>query len=260
MLHKLACYISRVPDQNGISQTWYIVEIHHSGQKSSISRVPEQNGVSQACYRAEVPHCGQEPLICQMYLYTCTPKTPKQYRLKKSATKKTTTPKPKNRPAKWERWWPSCSSDWAWRRSGDWDACRCRPAEGGQAKWGHGCCRCSPWPAGTTFRCRHTAVLVLTPGYDNSNYNQNNNTICRLRTWHCQLLSHLYTLKISHSEECPCSTGPQTPQPHPAVLPHLWHFETPDMVQSSGCPQELWGPAKTLQHTADFVLLTGLKI
>ena len=36
-------------------------------------------------------------------------------------------------------------------------------------------------------------------------------TIFRQRTRHCQLLSHLHRLKISHSDECPCSTGPQTP-------------------------------------------------
>ena len=27
--------ISRVPDQNGVSQAWYVVEIHHSGQEPS---------------------------------------------------------------------------------------------------------------------------------------------------------------------------------------------------------------------------------
>ena len=31
------------------------------------------------------------------------------------------------------------------------------------------------------------------------------------------------------------------PQPHPTVLPHLGRFETPDMVQSGGCPQEALG-------------------
>ena len=31
------------------------------------------------------------------------------------------------------------------------------------------------------------------------------------------------------------------PQPHPAVLPHLRRFETPDMAQSGGCPQEALG-------------------
>ena len=28
------CWMSRVPNQNGVSQAWYIVEIHHSGQKT----------------------------------------------------------------------------------------------------------------------------------------------------------------------------------------------------------------------------------
>ena len=31
------------------------------------------------------------------------------------------------------------------------------------------------------------------------------------------------------------------PQPHPAVLPHLRHFETPDMAQFGGCPQKALG-------------------
>ena len=46
-------------------------------------------------------------------------------------------------------------------------------------------------------------------------------TIFRLRTGHCQLLSRLHRLNISHSDECPCGTGPKTPQPHLAILPHL---------------------------------------
>ena len=53
----------------------------------------------------------------------------------------------------------------------------------------------------------------------------------------------LHRLKISYSDKCPCGIdlGPQTPQPHPAVLPHLRRFETPDMVQSGGCQQEALG-------------------
>ena len=35
-------------------------------------------------------------------------------------------------------------------------------------------------------------------------------TIFSLRTGHCQLLPHLHRLKSSHSDECPCGTGPQT--------------------------------------------------
>ena len=36
-------------------------------------------------------------------------------------------------------------------------------------------------------------------------------TTFRLRTGHRQLLSHIHGLKNSHSDECPCGTGPQTP-------------------------------------------------
>ena len=36
-------------------------------------------------------------------------------------------------------------------------------------------------------------------------------TIFRLRTGHCQLLSHLHRLNISHSDDCPCGMGRQTP-------------------------------------------------
>ena len=72
-------------------------------------------------------------------------------------------------------------------------------------------------------------------------------SILWLRTGHWQLPSHLHRLKISHSDECPCGTGPQTPQPHPAVLPHLQCFETPGIAQSGGGLQEALG---TGQDTA----------
>ena len=46
-------------------------------------------------------------------------------------------------------------------------------------------------------------------------------TIFRLRTGHCQLLSHLHSLKISQSYECPCGTGPQTPTTSCSPVPPL---------------------------------------
>ena len=44
------------------------------------------------------------------------------------------------------------------------------------------------------------------------------------------------------------------PQPHPAVLPHLWRFETPDMAQFGGCPQEALGTSQ------DTVANCGLRL
>ena len=66
-------------------------------------------------------------------------------------------------------------------------------------------------------------------------------TIFRLKPGHCQLLSHLHRLKISHSDACPCGTGPQTPNHILQSCLTLDIFETPDMAQSGGCPQEALG-------------------
>ena len=50
------------------------------------------------------------------------------------------------------------------------------------------------------------------------------------------------------------------PQPHPAVLPHLWRFRRQTWPSPVDAHRKLWGPAETLRQTADFALLTGLKI
>ena len=41
---------------------------------------------------------------------------------------------------------------------------------------------------------------------------QQQTTIFRLRTGHCRLRAHLYRLGISHTPDCLCETGPQTPE------------------------------------------------
>ena len=85
-------------------------------------------------------------------------------------------------------------------------------------------------------------------------------TICRLRTGHCQLLSHLHRLKISHSDECPCGTGPKTPNHILQSCPTfnaLRHQTWPSPVDAH---RKLWGPAEILRQTGDFALLTGLNI
>ena len=61
---KLSCaYISRVPDQNGVSLLYIMLEIHHSGREPSISRVPDQNGLSLLYAIFEIHHSGGEPSI-----------------------------------------------------------------------------------------------------------------------------------------------------------------------------------------------------
>ena len=85
-------------------------------------------------------------------------------------------------------------------------------------------------------------------------------TIFRLRTGHCQLLSHLHRLKISHSDECACGKGPQTPNHILQSCPTFdaLRYQTwPSLVEAH---RKLWGLVETLRQTADFALLTGLKI
>ena len=85
-------------------------------------------------------------------------------------------------------------------------------------------------------------------------------TIFTLRTGHCQLLSHLHRLKIYHSDECPCVTGPQTANHILQSCPtfnDLRHQTWPSPVEAH---RKLWEPAETLFQTADFALFTGLVI
>ena len=85
-------------------------------------------------------------------------------------------------------------------------------------------------------------------------------TIFRLRTRHCQLLSHLHRLKISHSDECLCGTGPQTPNHILRSCPTFDTLRRQTWPSLADAHRKLWGPVETLRHTADFALLTGLKI
>ena len=85
-------------------------------------------------------------------------------------------------------------------------------------------------------------------------------TIFRLRTGHCQLLSHLHGLKFSHSDECPCGTGPQTPNHILQSCPTFDDLRRQTWPSPVEAHRKLLGPVETLRQTADFALLAGLKI
>ena len=85
-------------------------------------------------------------------------------------------------------------------------------------------------------------------------------TIFRLRTGHCQLLSHLHRLKISHSDECPCGAGLQTPIHILQSCPTFDNLRRQTWSSPVEAHRKLWGPVETQRQTADFALLTGLKI
>ena len=85
-------------------------------------------------------------------------------------------------------------------------------------------------------------------------------SIFRLRTGHSQLLSHFHRLKISHSDECPHGTGPQTPNHILRPVPPLMLLRRQTWPSPVGAHRKLWGPVETLRQTADFALPTRLKI
>ena len=84
--------------------------------------------------------------------------------------------------------------------------------------------------------------------------------IFRLRTGHCRLNSHMYKLKLSHTDECPCETGIQTPE---HLLQHCptYNIQRQEIWQGEVSLQDkLYGTAANLQRTAEFVTNTGLTI
>ena len=85
-------------------------------------------------------------------------------------------------------------------------------------------------------------------------------TIFRLRTGHCQLLSHPHRLKISHSDKCPHGAGPQTSNHTLQSRPSSDVSRRQTWPSSVDAHKKLWGPVETLQQTAHFALFTGLKI
>ena len=84
--------------------------------------------------------------------------------------------------------------------------------------------------------------------------------IFRLRTGHCRLLSHLCRLKISHTDECPCNTGTQTPEHVLQFCPN-YNLQREETWQGEvGLQEKLYGTAADLQRTTAFIKSTGLTI
>ena len=84
--------------------------------------------------------------------------------------------------------------------------------------------------------------------------------IFRLRTGHCRLLAHLNRIRISHTDECPCGTEPQTPEhilQSCSIHDRLRQATWPD---GEDLQEKLWGAAESLRRTADFINATKMDI
>ena len=82
--------------------------------------------------------------------------------------------------------------------------------------------------------------------------------IFRLRTGHCQLLALLFRLKISHTDECPCGTGQQTPSPVLKSCPTFDSLRRQAWPSATDFHEKLWESAGSLRRSADVALQTGL--
>ena len=84
--------------------------------------------------------------------------------------------------------------------------------------------------------------------------------IFRLRTGHSRLLGHLSRIGVSHTDECPCGTGVQSPE---HVLQHCPnHNDLRCQIWPNGeaLKAKLWGPRHALELTADFISRSGLRV
>ena len=82
----------------------------------------------------------------------------------------------------------------------------------------------------------------------------------RLRTGHCRLLSHLYRLKVSPTNECPCNTGIQTPEHILQDCPTFRALRCQLWPDGADMRQKLWGSRQDLEQTADYIRATGLNV
>ena len=61
------------------------------------------------------------------------------------------------------------------------------------------------------------------------------------------------------SDECPCGTGPQTPNHILQSCPTFDALRRQTWPSPVEAHRKLWGPVETLRQTVDLALLTGLK-
>ena len=85
-------------------------------------------------------------------------------------------------------------------------------------------------------------------------------TIFRLRTGHCRLRAHLYRLGLSHTPDCPCETGPHTPEHVLQSCPLHQAERTQQWPNGATLAEKLWGPKENLIETTNFISSIGLDV
>ena len=84
--------------------------------------------------------------------------------------------------------------------------------------------------------------------------------VFRLRTGHCRLRAHLYRLGLSPTPNCPCETGPHTPEHVLQDCPLHHDLRIQLWPEGATLGDKLWGPKSMLETTAKFISSTGLEV
>jgi ribonuclease HI len=85
-------------------------------------------------------------------------------------------------------------------------------------------------------------------------------TLFRLRTGHCRLRAHMYRLGLSHTPDCSCETGPQTPEHVLQSCPFFQEARTQYWPHGATLAEQLWGNQDELLKTTSFILTTNLDV
>ena len=85
-------------------------------------------------------------------------------------------------------------------------------------------------------------------------------TTFRLRTGLCRLLSHMYRLRLSRTNECPCGTGIQDPEHSLQNCPTHTLERTRLWPSGFDFQDKLWGFKEELRTTAQFIKNVHLQI
>ena len=85
-------------------------------------------------------------------------------------------------------------------------------------------------------------------------------TIFRLRTGHCRLRAHMHRLGLSHTPDCPCETGPQTPEHILQTCPLYQEARIKHWPHGATLQEKLWGNKDSLLLTTSFIQSTNFDV
>ena len=85
-------------------------------------------------------------------------------------------------------------------------------------------------------------------------------TVFRLGTGHCLLRAHMQRLGLSHTENCPCDAGQQTPEHVLQSCPLHAEARLQQWPIWTTLADKLWGSKEDLMTTTNFINGTGLRM